>query len=88
MRLAFPVALRTRLRVSRLVPEPCKKGPFARLTKSDMVKLMERHFTQAAEAANPNGGQQCATAWLPEAMQFPAIESADAKADSYSDEAE
>lgn len=69
-----------------------QKGPFAGRTKSDLVKLMERHFTQAAEASDPNDDQQRANEWLPEAMQFPAIdpvaiESADAEADSSSEEA-
>ncbi|WP_299438139.1 ParB/RepB/Spo0J family partition protein [uncultured Rhodospira sp.] len=86
---------RTKDQITQIAGEAgaLQKGPFARLTKSDLVKLMERHFIQAAEATDPNEDQQRANAWLPEAMQFPAIdpvsiESADAEADSSSEEAD
>ena len=90
---------RTKDQIAQIAVEAgvAQKGPFARYGKSDLVKLMERHFTQAAETAEPNEDQQRANAWLPEAMQFPAIDpaaaeavtepTADAEADSSSEEA-
>ena len=51
-----------------------QKGPFGRYGKTELVKLVEHHFAKAAEAAEPSEDQQLANAWLPEAMQFPAID--------------
>ena len=70
-----------------------QKGPFGRYGKTELVKLVEHHFAKAAEATEPSEDQQIANAWLPEAMQFPAIDrdaieaAADAEADSSSEEA-
>ena len=45
-----------------------------RYKKSELVASLLRHFQHGKDAAAPSPHQQTANAWLPEAMQFPALD--------------
>lgn len=49
-------------------------GAMSSLKKSEIVKNMERYFAQAKQSENPSEDDIKAKSWLPEAMQFPAID--------------
>jgi ParB family chromosome partitioning protein len=58
--------------------------------KSELVALMADYFAKVRNMVNPKPDQQKARDWLPEAMQFPAIDpdAVEASADNAEDYAE
>ena len=55
--------------------------------KGELVTAIRSHFANASEAEEPNEHQQKALAWLPEALQFPAVDPDAAQPEDAADEA-
>ena len=70
----FERRTRDQLVASRSIAATRGAGRVASYKKADLVNCLIRHFNSARAAATPTPAQQKARQWLPDAMQFPAVD--------------